>query len=116
MIIEPSSSDRAVLIELGSRISQHRLAHNQSQAELSRAAGISKRTLERLEAGESTQLTNFIRVVRALDLGTGLNALIPAPTPSPIELLKFQGKQRKRASSVREPKTPTQPWVWNDSK
>ena len=50
MIIEPSSSDRVVLIELGSRISQHRLAHNQSQAELSRAAGISKRTLERLEA------------------------------------------------------------------
>ena len=83
MIIEPSSSDRAVLIELGSRISQHRLAHNQSQAELSRAAGISKRTLERLEAGESTQLTNFIRVLRALDLGSGLNALIPAPTPSP---------------------------------
>ena len=98
MIIEPSSSDRAVLIELGSRISQHRLAHNQSQAELSRAAGISKRTLERL------------------DLGSGLNALIPAPTPSPIELLKFQGKQRKRASSVREPKTPTKPWAWNDSK
>jgi predicted transcriptional regulator len=41
---------------------------NLSQAQLAEQAGISKRTLERLEAGAAaTQLSLFLRVLRQLD-------------------------------------------------
>ncbi len=107
-------SDASVLATLGERISQQRLRRNQTQAELAAASGVSKRTIERLEAGESSQLFNFIRVLRALDLLNGFEALVPAPRPSPVEQLKLQGRQRQRASSVREPETPHRAWTWKD--
>ena len=50
-------SDETLLKELGQRIARLRLERNLSQAQLAEQAGISKRTLERLEAGAAaTQL------------------------------------------------------------
>lgn len=114
MTLSRTGTDALVMLELGEKLLQRRLGFNLTQAQLANAAGVSKRTLERLEAGESTQLTNFIRVLRALGLAHGLETLIPESTSSPIEQLKLQGKQRRRASSVRKPKAPTKPWTWND--
>ncbi|MEZ5522105.1 MAG: helix-turn-helix transcriptional regulator [Dokdonella sp.] len=107
-------SDSRVLESIGERISRRRLDRNLTQAELATAAGVSKRTIERLEAGESTQLTNFVRILRALELLPGLDALIPAPAPSPLDQLKLQGRQRQRASSTRESANPGKSWSWND--
>jgi len=109
----PISDSRALEI-LGERISRHRLQRNQTQAEIAAASGVSKPTIERLAAGESSHLSNFIRILRALDLLDDLDALVPEPTPSPIEQLKLQGRQRQRASSVREPETAHKPWAWKD--
>jgi transcriptional regulator with XRE-family HTH domain len=107
-------SDSRVLESIGERIGRHRLDRNLTQAELASAAGVSKRTIERLEAGESTQLSNFIRILRALELLPGFDALIPAPAPSPLNQLKLQGRQRQRASSARETPNPSKSWSWND--
>ena len=107
-------SDTGVLLILGDRLSQQRLQRNLTQAELAAASGVSKRTVERLEAGESSQLSNFIRILRALDLLEGLDALIPEPAPSPIEQLKRQGRQRQRASSPHEPEPIHKAWAWSD--
>ena len=107
-------SDTGVLAILGERVSQQRLQRNLTQAELAATAGVSKRTIERLEAGESSQLSNFIRVLRALDKLDNLDGVVPEPTPSPIEQLKLQGRQRQRASSVREPESTHKAWTWND--
>lgn len=107
-------ADTHILDTLGSRVSQQRLARNLTQAELATAAGVSKRTVERFEAGDSTQLANFIRILRALNLLGGLDLLLPELSPSPIEQLKLQGKRRQRASSVREPKPSTKTWTWKD--
>jgi transcriptional regulator with XRE-family HTH domain len=114
MKITPLLTDEAVLIELGERLGRHRLDRNLSQAELAEAAGVSKRTIERIEAGDSTQLANFIRILRALDLIEGFDALIPPPPPSPIAQLKLHGRQRQRASSVREPAPSNRAWTWDD--
>lgn len=107
-------TDTGVLDSLGGRISRQRLQRNLTQAELATAAGVSKRTIERLEAGESSQLSSFIRILRALDLLDRLDAVVPYPTPSPVEQLKLQGRQRQRASSVREPESPRKAWTWKD--
>ena len=85
---------------------------NLSQAQLAEQAGISKRTLERLEAGASaTQLSLFLRVLRQLDLLERLDLLIPEPQPSPLALLELQKAGRKRASRRRIAK-PTSTWTW----
>ena len=107
-------TDAAALAELGERISALRLSRNLTQAKLAEEAGISKRTLIRLEAGESTQLTNLIRVARALGLLANLDAFIPAATASPIELLKREGKKRKRASPRSDTPGPASGWSWGD--
>ena len=107
-------TDPAVLAEIGQRLAQHRLERNLTQAELAKEAGVSKRTLIRLEGGESTQLTNLIRILRALDLLANLDAFIPPPVPSPIEQLRSEGKRRKRASRKAETPGPDEEWTWGD--
>ena len=68
MKIEKQLNDAAILKEIGERIAQRRLDLQLSQADLAEEAGLSKRTVERMEAGESTQLSSMIRVLRALNL------------------------------------------------
>jgi transcriptional regulator with XRE-family HTH domain len=101
---------------IGDRISRHRLDRNLTQAELASAAGVSKRTVERLEAGESTQLSNFLRILRALDLLDGIDQLVSEPPPSPLEQLRLKGRKRQRASSIRQPESPPASWKWGDEK
>lgn len=91
-------SDDVLLAELGQRLAQLRLSHNWQQHELATEAGVSLRTLSRIEAGEPSQTINLLRVLRALGLVENLEALVPPPAASPLQQLQLQGKQRKRAS------------------
>lgn len=97
-------SDQAILSEVGDRLQTWRLHRNLSQDALAREAGVSKRTIERLESGHSVQATNLIRVLRSLELLENLDLLIPEPLPSPIQALKLRGKQRQRASRNTSPR------------
>ena len=105
-------SDDATLKELGSRIARYRLNRNQTQDALAREAGVSKRTLHRVEHGRSIQASNMIRVLRALRLLENLEALIPEPAVSPIQQVKMHGKKRKRASSKSGKSEKKTPWSW----
>jgi len=91
------ASDPHVLAELGSRLARLRLDRNLTQDQLAREAGVSKRTLIRLEQGQSSQLTNFLRVLRALQLLEQLVALVPDPSLSP--LAQLARRQPRRLSS-----------------
>ncbi|HVU05029.1 MAG TPA: helix-turn-helix transcriptional regulator [Polyangiaceae bacterium] len=114
MKIQSTWTDEATLRELGKRLARYRLARNLTQADLAREAGVSKRTVERVEGGESAQLSSFIRLLRALGLGGGLDTLVPESSPSPLEELELRGKHRKRASH-REPRSePRTPWKWGE--
>lgn len=114
-MITGRQADEAILAEMGERLAAARLARNMTQAALARNAGISKRTLERLEAGESAQLTSFLRLLRALDLLEGLDALLPSARPGPIELLEAGGRPRHRATGERAAASETEePWHWGD--
>ena len=106
--------DDAVLEELGRRLGQRRIALGLTQAKLAVEAGVSKRTIERIEAGAVTQTINLIRILRVLDLLPGLGRLIPETGPSPMDLLKLKGKVRKRAASSRSAKSPGDGWTWGD--
>ncbi|MDX1396143.1 MAG: helix-turn-helix domain-containing protein [Gemmatimonadota bacterium] len=105
-------TDDAVLAELGARLSSARLSHDLTQAQLAREAGVSKRTVERLEAGESAQLTSFIRVLRALRLLDRFQELLPPERPAPMDLLRREGRTPRRASG--RGASPDRPWTWGE--
>jgi transcriptional regulator with XRE-family HTH domain len=90
-------TDIAILEELGSRVAAARLRRNLTQVALAREAGVSRNTVERLERGVSVDLKLLVRVLRALSLLDSFLAGIPADEPSPMALLKSQGRKRQRA-------------------
>lgn len=105
-------SNDAVLEQLGNRLLQYRLNRNMTQAALAKETGVSGRTINRLEHGQSTHVSNLISLLRGLDLLQNLDALVPEPAISPIQQLALQGKNRQRASSPA--KEQTDPWSWGD--
>ena len=115
MRIDENSTDQTILKEIGERISTIRLNQNLTQADLAEEAGVSKRTVERLEAGDSVQITNLIRLLRSLGLQRRLEILFPEPVVSPIAQLKLHGKKRRRASSKGQQRSATgAKWKWGD--
>jgi transcriptional regulator with XRE-family HTH domain len=113
MKIVDDSPDTAALLELGRRVTRARLDRNLTQADLAREAGVSKRTVERLEAGGSTQLGNLLRVLRALGLLGRIDALVPESSPSPVEQLRLEGRRRERARRAAT-RTGAKSWTWGD--
>ena len=97
-------TDDGVLAELGARIAGRRVELQLTQAAVAEQAGIAKRTLERMEAGQTSQLSTLVRVLRVLDAASGLDCLIPESGRRAMDLLKQKGKGRQRASGRRAEK------------
>ena len=114
MKISKLMTDDAVLAEIGNRIARYRIDQQVTQADLAEQAGVSKRTVERVEAGASMQFSTVIRILRVLDLLPGLDRMIPAPSPRPMDLLKHKGKLRQRASSGQRSNKLPKKWSWGD--
>ena len=107
-------TDDVILAELGARIAARRVEVQLTQANVAEKAGIAKRTLERMEAGQTSQLVTLIRVLRVLDAASGLDGLIAESGPRPMDLLKRKGKVRQRASGKRAAKASGTPWRWDE--
>jgi len=120
MQIDNRLAPEAVLQELGRRIARRRVDLGVTQAEAAEQGGLGKRTVERIEAGEDSQVSTFIRLLRVLDLMDGLNRMVPEPGPRPLDLLRLKGKERKRASRKRTPakRAPKSKsgWRWGDER
>ena len=114
MRIGKQFTDQAILSEIGERLARSRLSRNLTQAGLALEAGVSKRTIERMESGESVQLTSFVRILRSLGLAERLETLVPELEASPMQQLKRQGKERRRASSSKKSAQPASPWTWGE--
>lgn len=107
-------TDDAILSEWGARLAQHRIRLQITQAQLANQAGISKRTVERIESGYSAQMSSIIRIFRVLDLMENLDRLVPVPGPKPMDLLKQKRKIRVRASKVKRKQVSKKPWKWKE--
>ena len=116
MNIEETNTDDVVLQELGRRLARRRVERDLTQEQLAQEAGVSKATVERLEAGQAVKSTSLIRVLRSLGLLEALNRLVPEPLPSPIERIRLKGRERQRAAGSRRAtrSEKTEPWTWAD--
>ncbi|MDH3527199.1 MAG: helix-turn-helix domain-containing protein [Gammaproteobacteria bacterium] len=114
MKISKLLADDTILAEFGERVARRRLDLQLTQADVAEQAGIAKRTVERIEAGGSGQMSSIVRILRVLDLLSGLDRMVPEAGPRPMDLLKRKGKLRQRASSSRRSDRPEKPWSWDD--
>ena len=109
-----SLSDSEIVKELGRRLKRARLNINMTQEQLARQSGLSRKTITNVESGIGGSLHTLIAMLRGLRLLAELNAFIPQPGISPVQLAKLQGKQRKRASQKRSKNTKnTDDWKWD---
>lgn len=116
MKIERSLLDTEVLQELGVRIAALRITKKMTQAMLAECAGVSKRTIERMESGKvSIQMTAFIRILRAVDGLERLEILLPHVSASPVEqvLSSTSIATRRRVRKTRLSSRPTS-WKWGE--
>jgi transcriptional regulator with XRE-family HTH domain len=90
-------SEKAVLEELGRRIQAQRLNVNLAQTEVAGKAGVSRRALQNLESRGACTLLLLIRVLRAMGKLGQLEAFLPEPGLSPIQLAKLKGREHRRA-------------------
>lgn len=115
MRITKELSDDTLLAALGERLAQRRLDLRLTQAEAAERAGVSKRTVERMEAGSSVQLASLVRLLRALDLMDGLEHLAPPAGPRPMDQLQLKGKARQRApATAGDEESSASAWSWGD--
>jgi transcriptional regulator with XRE-family HTH domain len=79
------------------RLESIRLSRNITQIQLAKEAGVSLRTIGRLEKGQGVSVDTFIRILTALGIQQNLEALLPDPTVRPVERVGIGGGERKRA-------------------
>jgi transcriptional regulator with XRE-family HTH domain len=114
-VTEDLLTDEAILAEIGARLARRRIDAGLTQIVLARQAGVSRSTVDRLERGQTTQMSSFIRILRVLELLSQFVELIPDAGPGPMDLLKNKPYERKRAYSSRGKIREDAPkWTWDD--
>lgn len=108
--IATSDQIEAVLCK---RIESIRLSRNITQEQLADEAGVSIRTIGRLEKGQGVSMDTFIRVMIALRIQQNLETLLPDPTVRPIERIGLDAGERKRARPTKS-KNELPTWSWGD--
>jgi transcriptional regulator with XRE-family HTH domain len=106
--------DEALLEELGRRLAQMRIDQNLTQSELAGRAGVAKRTVERVEMGESTQSRTLFRLFRELGLLGRLDLLLPEPTVRPARRVKQAPGLPQRVARRRKKLAENPTWKWGD--
>lgn len=100
-------TNQSILLEIVARARRKRLAMNITQKVLAEKAGIHFNSVVRFEKGKTVSLMAFIQVLRVLGELDSLNAFLPDPGISPVQLMKFKGRERVRAS--KRSATPREP-------
>ncbi|MNC32823.1 helix-turn-helix transcriptional regulator [Pseudomonas sp. ACN5] len=96
-----AQSDQVLATTVGARLQTLRLKKNISLEAVAENAAISRQTLHvLLNQGKGT-LINLIAVLRALGELERLSSLLEEVQPSPLQILRMEGKKRRRASGSR---------------
>lgn len=107
------ASPEQIAVKLGERLAEIRLSLNQTQAQVSNEAGISRGALVRLENGQGVSMDTLIRVMTALHLQEHLENLLPNPSIRPLERVALAGGERQRARPKQKSEDDGS-WSWGD--
>ena len=93
-------TDKGVAEEIGGRLRSLRLRKNMTQQELAGRVMVSLNSIKALEKGNG-KLTTMIAVLREMGALNTLDAFVPPPQVSPLQLAARKGKIRQRATGSR---------------
>ena len=102
--IQSTDTTEEIVQEIGSRLRGYRLQQNVTIADLATRAGIGSATATRAETGRNTSIETIVRMLRALGRLDALDAILPAPLVSPIQLAARRGRQSRRARQRHVPR------------
>ena len=115
MKINKLTPDNHILAEFGQRLAKIRKQQGLSQIVLAEQAGIGIATLRRIERGTDSQLGSWIKLLKALDMDTNLDALLPEQFNSPMAETLRERKAKYQAGSAAGRKKGTQTSIgWGD--
>ena len=102
-MFEASDTVDEIVSALGARLAQRRLSRRLTQDELAKRAGLSKRTVERLETAKGdVRLSAFVAVCQVLGLTEGFDALTPSVELGPIALARGERLPKRVRKSSRQ--------------
>jgi len=96
-VITDHLTNSEILGILGQRMRQHRLERNMGVDELAAHAGLNRKTILALEAGEDIRFSSVIRILRSMNLLGQLESAIPDRLPGG-DAISSSGQLRQRAS------------------
>jgi transcriptional regulator with XRE-family HTH domain len=84
-------------MELGLRLRSYRLQQNLTVATVARRAGVNPNTVLNAEAGRNPRMGTVLRLLRVYGRLEAVDAFLPSPGVSPLQLARRQGRPRQRA-------------------
>ena len=108
MRIDPLTPEPAILGELGRRLASIRKQRGISQETLASEAGIGVATLRRIEDGKDSKLGSWLRLLKALDMHSAIDNLLPENFRTPMA----DAKRQRRNKAAHSPGG----FAWGDEK
>ncbi|MFQ5705570.1 MAG: helix-turn-helix domain-containing protein [Gemmatimonadales bacterium] len=96
------TTDIEILREVGRRLRAYRLQQNISVADVAARAGVSPNTVVNVEAGRNARLLTLVRLLRVYGRLEAINAFLPPPQISPLQLVRERGRTRQRARTRKD--------------
>ena len=90
-------TDSEIAREVGRRLRAYRLQRNLGTVEMAARAGLNRNTIVNAEAGANPRLDTVIKILRVLGRLDAFDAFLPAPSLSPLDVMRTAKKPRKRA-------------------
>lgn len=94
-------SDQAIIVQIGSKIKESRVAKNLSQKALADACGLSAFSISQIENGHNTSLLSLVMVLRALSRLDILEVFFEEEPISPVALSKYMKQHPRRQRAYR---------------
>ena len=107
-------TSQAILAQITERVKKYRIDMNLTQEEFSKKAGISLRSVTNFESGADVKLTNFIKILKALELADNLEILVPDVSKRPSTFLMSEKQKKRVRNSNRKDEKST--FSWGDEK
>ena len=98
--IDYLTPEKEILRELGKRLARVRKQQGYSQEQLAGEAGIGVATLRRIEGGKDSQLESWLKLLKALQMASSIDNLLPRNIKSPmVEALAQKKGSRKKSGA-----------------
>jgi len=108
-----NNSSKAIIQMLSERIRAYRIDYPMTQKELAYKSGVSIRSIQNFEHGEDIQISNLIKIMKALGLDDSLSALVPDVSKKPSMYLPETKKRMRVKKTVNRKDTA---FKWGDEK